>query len=53
LYTNWRLEYAYELAPVFDWGHDLFAPEFYKSVENLQRPGRSCLGTRAEAGIPI
>lgn len=51
LYSIWRAGFSYELAPVFDWGHTLFTPNHYKSIEVARGPAGLAWGSAAEMGL--
>lgn len=47
----WRVGYSYELMPIFDWGHQVFVPQFYQSIEVARGPAGLAWGSAAEAGL--
>jgi len=51
LYSIWRFGYSIELMKLPDYGHTIFAPNFYKSVEIARGPSGLAWGSSAEAGL--
>ena len=46
-----RMGYSYDLLPIFDWGHQVFVPNFFQSVEIARGPAGLAWGSSAEGAL--